>query len=409
MAQNEKKYLRELLEIHKKNLIDLQIQSAKYGALNCPIHILRQIEEEELAIKHLQEVLGAEEEKFAERDAIDALVEEVKKLRNEVNKLTEQIQTPREPSFHCKDAYKEFFTRNEGVIRDLALIFQTHFDRVDEEKIKDWLCQFDSVRKKELALTLLKHLQYIDDQRIMDIFEEFHRQLLKETPDADIIFSALGSLQDSGVRVSYPSSKTLKIEEKLQPKFLDLKNILTLTNLTGKSIVFIDDNIASGVQAVRVFNDLLGIEPTGYKRVMPLTLQEVEILKQAHLYFFTLVGFKEGVGHLEKKLKSLGLRIKCFSAIPIEKTCGCFEATSLIFNNKSDREYAKKMAQIIGYYLLSDKELDDEKKIKFALGYDNAQRLLVFSYNTPTCTLPILWKEGEYEGKKWVPLFSRKE
>jgi hypothetical protein len=64
------------------------------------------------------------------------------------------------------------------------------------------------------------------------------------------------------------------------------------------------------------------------------------------------------------------------------------------------------MAAEIGYELLADKKHWTESLRKErSLGYDNLQKLLVFSHNTPTCSLPIFWKEGEYKGKKWVPLF----
>jgi hypothetical protein len=65
------------------------------------------------------------------------------------------------------------------------------------------------------------------------------------------------------------------------------------------------------------------------------------------------------------------------------------------------------MAREIGYELLRDKSWDDLRKKEWALGYGNSQKLIVFSYNTPTCTLPILWKFGEYQGKIWTPLFPR--
>ena len=76
---------------------------------------------------------------------------------------------------------------------------------------------------------------------------------------------------------------------------------------------------------------------------------------------------------------------------------------------KQHREEAMEMCKEIGYCLLQDNQWKEDRKKEFALGYGNAQQLIAFYYNTPTCTLPIFWKEGMYNGKKWIPLFLRRE
>ncbi len=51
-------FLREELEIHKKNLGRLKLQKAGHGSLNVPLHILNQIEDEEKEIKRLEKEIG---------------------------------------------------------------------------------------------------------------------------------------------------------------------------------------------------------------------------------------------------------------------------------------------------------------------------------------------------------------
>ncbi|MBI4650456.1 DUF1016 domain-containing protein [Candidatus Desantisbacteria bacterium] len=64
------------------------------------------------------------------------------------------------------------------------------------------------------------------------------------------------------------------------------------------------------------------------------------------------------------------------------------------------------LAEKIGIQLLQQKKIEknwtDEIVKERSLGYGNSQKLIVFFYNTPTSTLPILWEKGTYNGKEWL-------
>ncbi len=49
----------------------------------------------------------------------------------------------------------------------------------------------------------------------------------------------------------------------------------------------------------------------------------------------------------------------------------------------------------------------DERMAGSCLGYNDAQQLIVFAWNTPTYTLTSLWMQGEVLGSEWIPLFPR--
>lgn len=52
----------------------------------------------------------------------------------------------------------------------------------------------------------------------------------------------------------------------------------------------------------------------------------------------------------------------------------------------------------------------NEKRIReAALGYNDAQQLVVLMSNVPTYTIVPFWMSGEIEGEKWEGLFLRTE
>ena len=90
-----------------------------------------------------------------------------------------------------------------------------------------------------------------------------------------------------------------------------------------------------------------------------------------------------------------------------------------IFDSLEQKQVAIKSLKRIGIeLLLYNKTINEtdyksawsEKRIKeSALGYNDAQQLIVFDYNIPTYTLTALWGNGCIKGKQWKGLFVRKD
>ena len=122
------------------------------------------------------------------------------------------------------------------------------------------------------------------------------------------------------------------------------------------------------------------------------------------------MGFEEGKKRVLRELKKMGLNIvDIYSFVKLEEEIGCFHPTEVIFNNPEELKEAKNMVKKIGFQLFEEKNWPVETKNERSLGYGNSQKLIIFYYNTPTSTLPILWKNGKYNGKEWKPLFPRRE
>lgn len=88
-----------------------------------------------------------------------------------------------------------------------------------------------------------------------------------------------------------------------------------------------------------------------------------------------------------------------------------------IFRNEEQRALVERCLWEIGEAVLDSakraengkyKEHWDEKRVKdAALGYNDAQQMVVFSTNVPTYTISAFWCNGEFNEKEWRGLFQR--
>lgn len=313
------------------------------------------------------------------------------------------------PARHEAGEIERFLAKHSALIGELARRFQTHWSRIDEEKIKAWLRQFGDYRSLQSVFPLLQNVNYIDDAKIADIFNDFYQKLTAGSARRPV-FCRLGGGKDSSSLLGYLCSKVFDEKARREVLFENIEAAARTLAPDGVVLVFLDDTIGSGNQAMQIFGEWLGCSAEPPEHVHRLTPEAEAWLRKAELRYFSLIGFKEGTERLIAYLKEQQLAISVQSALTMEESAGCFEPNSLIFDNPQVRLHAKKIAEEIGYQLFGDRrDWSDEKRRSMALGYRAAQKLIVFSYNTPNCTLPILWKKGVYNGTEWVPLFPRRD
>jgi len=351
-------------------------------------------------IKILLSYLGPEirEERIDLKEKIHAKVNPLKKDEDVTNK--NKIDT--------------FFEKYEKTIQMLGKIFSEYQHpegkKVDAQAIKNWLIQFTTPERMRLALILLENVVFINREKMIEMFNHYWEHFIANDEKNKVILTNLGGPYDSSYLVSYFLGD---IGMKKQIPSTDLRAIIEREDPAEKIILFVDDNIGSGKQALDIFKELLGIENKELKErhVPPLNPKQVDKLKKFKLRLFTFVGFEEGKRKLLIELRNLGLNVEdIYSFLKMEEKIGCFHPTSPVFDTPEEREKAKNMCEEIGYQLFFDKlDWSDDLKKERALGYGNSQKLIVFFYNVPTSTLPILWKRGWYCNKKWEPLFLRRE
>jgi len=294
-------------------------------------------------------------------------------------------------------------------IADMAKRFQTHWSRIDEDRIRDWLLQFGGYQDAQCIFPLLEKIDYIDDQLIVDIFQEFYERFATTT-NKKIVFCLFGGIKDSSSQINYICSKAFEEGERKQIAFENLQTLADTYASDEIEVVFLDDMVGTGNQAIQIFHEWLGITKKKGKYVQQLDSPAQSWLRQTSLTYFTIVGFQEGMSKIQNDLTNEGLKINVAAGKEMLEKEGCFDAKSLIFDNPQVRLHAKKLAFEIGYELFSEeRKWSEDKRRNMARGYGKGQKLIVFSYNTPNCTLPILWKNGEYNGRQWRALFPRRE
>ncbi len=255
--------------------------------------------------------------------------------------------------------------------------FRPGVGKRDEKKadIKKWLHRFQ-LSEFEDAFLILERIQY-HDSHIVDGYMEGLSGELKKIFDNDlseILFYQLGeSPASSGGNLLYSYRKDLGLPESSFP-YLPFKDI----DLSGKkAIVFFDDIIGSGNQAVRFAKN---------------HLKNIKIDK----YYVALMAFEKG---LENVRNNGGFKKVIVHEI-ISEELRAFSPGSQVFPDADTREQIKRLCGKYGKLLYP----------KHPLGYDDSQALIVFPHNTPNNTLPIIWASEKNEkepGYIWYPLWER--
>jgi len=109
----------------------------------------------------------------------------------------------------------EYFLNSDRIrplAAELARKFQTHWSPVDEDLIRDWLRQFGGYYDAQSMFPLLENINYIDNERIRDMFAAFCENTLSSL-DREAVFSILGSAKDSSSPMLYTCSVTVQLAE----------------------------------------------------------------------------------------------------------------------------------------------------------------------------------------------------
>lgn len=144
---------------------------------------------------------------------------------------------------YSKDSRALLLDENQGIIKHLAQRFQTHWNRIDEAKIRDWLIQFETPKRMQLALRLLERIDYVDDARIVDMLTSFCRSLPVDERER-AVFVPFGSPGESSALVTYLCSRALGLGGITADRFQSLDTVLE--GKEKRPICFVDDNISSG-------------------------------------------------------------------------------------------------------------------------------------------------------------------
>lgn len=264
-----------------------------------------------------------------------------------------------------------------------------------EQRVIDWLKQFGSEYGDE-PLKLLERLRLVGREQVVGALRQFLDERTQQFEGATVC--PLGTAKDSSAIAAYYAE--------------DLKEVtvLPVMEALGREgpIVFIEDFIGSGQQAVSILEAWFGADPTTdlhEERGDPLSKDMQAALRNRPLGFVFASGRAAGVKLLEEAFKRLELEESAAYLIDDPVAPTAFGG-----NMSGARQKLEKRCREIGLQLLDDgKERHDlEWREKRALGYGNEAFLVTFPYNTPTQTLTCLWKSGKVDGVDWTALLPRR-
>jgi hypothetical protein len=264
------------------------------------------------------------------------------------------------------------------------------------ERVLAWLHQFPGDFGDQ-PLQLLEEMVLIGREEVVDALAHF---LAADTSGAfaDGSICPLGEPKDSSAVTTYWSADDLKPDG---PSPLSVGEALARPEAP---LIFVEDFIGSGQQSVSILEAWLGVTPTTELREErpPLAPEAAHELRSRKLAFIFAAGQEEGAERLRARSAELGLdAVVHIDGDPVPRAFG---------PGHEDRGELEGFCQSVGEAVLSDEDRhhDEDWMAERALGYGNESFLALFGYNTPAQTLTCIWKEGEFEGVPWMPLFPRR-
>lgn len=258
---------------------------------------------------------------------------------------------------------------------------------VSPYEVMRWLQNF-KIKEYTLALTILQFLDVYTEAELVELWDERLKKFFANVnPEANIIFTPVADVGKSGTLMMYYLKKAptyLLNEPRItiysNPEQIKFKNKAKLI-LENSVIVLIDDFSGSGNSVLK-----------HYLHYVKLQVKSIE--KKVSVYCLLLFCLEKSIKLLTKNAPELSL--------VYEEKEKAFSVRGSVFG------YPKKMQKVrdfcfrygSGLWITENKK---GNKTDHALGYENSQALIVFPYNPPNNTVPIIWSTK----KGWKPLYAR--
>lgn len=296
--------------------------------------------------------------------------------------------------------------------------------RITEESLNQFLRQFLwlNINKKDLVLLLDGILKLLDGAYYLDR-DSFGIQVGKLIENLSNLqynekhIVTLGGLFDSAKHLMYYFNDIKGIKDVVFDGSLEsaLKN-----TSSNDCLCFFDDGAYSGKQVISIFQELMGVpiekRTTNEHHVDELTQSNKEKIKKTNIVLAYICFNKQSETYITDELKKLGIE-KVTILFVKDLSEKIFAPNNTVLSNNEQKKLVEKWLKEIGYNILSSskKKADGEYKPRWseervqesALGYNNAQQLVVFSTNIPTYSITAFWTNGYYGIHKWKGLFQR--
>ena len=312
----------------------------------------------------------------------------------------------------------EIYDINTGLGRSLDITYlMTH--------IRQFM-QF-SEELGDFGIFLIGYLEMLEEVRIIskpDIAKALlnNFRIIQENEDCELSnlkVSNIGGVQDGSAIVSYHVNIiNACLKASLKTKSLDE---ILINAKSEEAIVFLEDAFCSGRQILSIFETYMGVPVeerlTQEEHVKELSDEGKQRLKACRLYFSFIMYEKENELFFRDRMRALGFEhVKIVAAETFPK--GYFASLEGLDESEiQKRIVVKRYLEKAGEKLIAWKATGQDGKRKKGwsnrrmeqsrLGYNDAQQLVAFIWNTPTYTMTPLWMRADSPDFQWVPLFPR--
>ena len=249
--------------------------------------------------------------------------------------------------------------------------------KIDKDDISMWLDNFQ-INEQKYALKLLEHLKIVSAEDLKNICEKLYKKILEKFNLQDLVFVSIGGEAKSDKYISYHFRLYNEILEEQFINQFEPK----LKELNDKTIIYLDDISSTGGQLCDNWIDFS-------KRL------KNEFIISNTFVFVPLFLTKKAKQRIEEET---GFQVIFLYENLLTEKNNVLSEEAKIFRG----EELKKATEIFSKY---------GRKLypKEPLGFGNSALLLVFPYNTPNNTLPVIWGQSYDINFKWKPLFPRYE
>lgn len=261
----------------------------------------------------------------------------------------------------------------EKKIDDIKAIIQTWPLEKTIDEIMSWILQFDSV-DYDLAIRVIKNMNVIGQDNLNMALGVAYSKLLRHAKERgekisneNTLYLPIGSEGKSGAMIAY----IFRTINGLSSTYFLSSETLALVK-TGKirNLVLLDDIIATGDQSSDELKDIA---------------DKARSLGIPNVYLMTAIGFSKGIERLRETEVA-----DVFSAVEYDESDTVMSLDSVFYEGlpyEKRRQYFESISKQYGGY-----------------GYGVTGALITFFYNTPNCSVKMIW--GSKDG--WIPLFDRK-
>lgn len=240
-------------------------------------------------------------------------------------------------------------------------------------EVLSWIMQFEP-SDYDLAIRIIKSLNVIGPDDLNDALSIAYAKLLRHSKEKNAqiskentLYVPLGSDGKSGAMIAY----NFRMINGLNSAYFIGEDTLDFVNEGKiKNMVLLDDIIATGDQSSKQLTNIA---------------EKARTLGIPNIYVLTAFGFKEGI----EKIRATEVA-DVFAAFEYDEQDTVKSYDAIFYNGLSyerRKNYLEKFSQNYGGY-----------------GYGTIGALIAFYYNTPNCSLPIIWNSDNGQ----IPLFPRK-